>query len=180
LQSDRNLDLIGEQVDLAVRIGNLPDSSMIVTQVGWMRTVVCASPELLAKAGKPQSPDDLLRMPCIVFNGPRLSPAWRFRTPESHAFATLPIKPRLQVATPDAAAEAAVRGLGFVYLLDYHVAEAVKAGKLSVVLQQFEMERIPVNLLHVTRGQMPLKLRRFIDFAVPRLRRALSEFGGAQ
>jgi DNA-binding transcriptional LysR family regulator len=177
LQSDRYADLIGDQVDLAVRIGKLPDSGLIATRVGSLRTVVCASPALLARHGVPQEPADLTDMPCIVFNGPRLSPGWRFRVPDSQASINVAVKPRLQVATPDAAVEAAVRGLGFVYLLDYHVDEAVRTGKLSVVLDQYEVETLPIHLLHVARGQMPLKLRRFIDFAVPRLRASLAGLG---
>lgn len=177
LQSDRNADLVGDQVDLAVRIGKLPDSGMIATQVGALRTVVCASPALLTNHGVPQTPLDLAHMPCVVFNGPRLFPAWRFRSPESGAPANVPIKPRLQTATPDAAVEAAIQGVGFTYLLDYHVAQAIDAGKLRIVLQEFEVEPIPVHIMHVPRSVMPLKLRRFIDFAVPRLRNALSGFG---
>jgi DNA-binding transcriptional LysR family regulator len=176
-QSDRNADLIGDQVDLAVRIGNLPDSGMIATQVCSMRTVLCASPALLMEQGVPQSPEDLERMPCVMFNGPRLSPNWRFRIPNSDSHTTIAIRPRLQVATPDAAAQAAIRGLGFAYLFEYHVADALKAGALSIVLREYEVETIPVHLVHVSRGQMPLKLRRFIDFAVPRLRESLAGLG---
>ncbi|SAL80097.1 LysR family transcriptional regulator [Caballeronia peredens] len=83
-------------------------------------------------------------------------------------------KPRLQVATPDAAVEAAIRGLSFAYLLDYHVARAVEASELSIVLSEFEVEAIPVHLMHVSRGQLPIKLRRFIDYAVPRFRESLA------
>lgn len=180
LQSDRYVDLIGDQVDLAVRIGKLPDSGMIATQVGSLRTVVCATPALLASRGIPQAPADLADMPCVVFNGPRLSPGWRFRTPGSNATVNIAVKPRLQVATPDAAVEAAVRGLGFVYLLDYHVADAIQSGKLRVVLEEYEVETLPVHMLHVARAQMPLKLRRFIDFAVPRLRQALADLGNGK
>ncbi|WP_279590467.1 LysR substrate-binding domain-containing protein [Paraburkholderia sp. BL6665CI2N2] len=177
LQSDRNVDLIEDQVDLAVRIGRLPDSSMIATQVGSMRTVVCASPSLLREKGEPQTPTDLACMPCVMFNGPRLSPKWRFRTSESDALATISVKPRLRAATPDAAVEAAAHGLGFTYLLDYHIADAVDRGELRVILEKYEVDPIPVHLVHVARAQMPLKLRSFIDFAVPRLRKTLSRFG---
>ncbi|SAK89198.1 LysR family transcriptional regulator [Caballeronia hypogeia] len=177
LQSDRNADLIGEQVDLAVRVGKLPDSGMIATPVCSMRTVVCASPALLAERGTPQTPEDLLQLPCVMFSGPKLSPGWRFRVPGTDAFNTLAIKPRLRVATPDAAAHAAKRGVGFVYLFEYHVADAVEANELEIVLQDFEVGTIPVHLVHASRAQMPIKLRRFIDFAVPKLRQSLSKLG---
>jgi DNA-binding transcriptional LysR family regulator len=149
-QSDRNVDLVGDQVDLAVRIGKLPDSNMIATQVGALRTVVCASPALLGGQGVPQTPADLANMPCVMFNGPRLSPSWRFRSRESGATTAISVKPRLQTATPDATVAAAVRGLGFAYLLDYHVAEAVQAGKLRIVLEEYEIETTPVHLVHVS------------------------------
>jgi DNA-binding transcriptional LysR family regulator len=177
LQSDRNADLIGDQVDLAVRIGKLPDSGMIATQVGSMRIVVCASPALIAQRGAPQRPEELMHLPCVMFNGPRLSPNWRFREPDSDAVTTIAIRPRLQVATPDSAAQSAIRGLGFAYLFEYHVAQALEAKALQIVLEAFEVETIPVHLLHVSRAQMPIKLRRFIDFAAPRLRESLSKLG---
>jgi DNA-binding transcriptional LysR family regulator len=173
MQSDRNVDLFDTPVDLAVRIGKLPDSRLIATRLGSLRIVVCGSPELIASHGLPRQPDDLARMPCVVFNGPMLSPDWRFRMPESGAYAMVAVTPRLQVATPDAAVDAAIRGVGVTQLLDYHVADAVTAGKLQIVLQAFEVDAVPIHLVHASQNLMPLKLRRFIDFAVPRLRESL-------
>ncbi|URV29069.1 LysR substrate-binding domain-containing protein [Burkholderia gladioli] len=87
-----------------------------------------------------------------------------------------PISPRLQVSSPDAAVDAAIRGLGFTQLPHYHVAEAVDAGKLEIVLDSFELDPVPIQLVHVSRNMMPLKLRRFLDFATPRFRESLSRF----
>ncbi|HEX7747739.1 MAG TPA: LysR family transcriptional regulator [Bordetella sp.] len=171
--SDRNVDLIGDHVDMAVRIGALPDSSMVATQIGVMRTVACASPALLADRGTPQTPDDLLRLPCVTVDTPMPSPSWRFRNPRSGAAIDVPILPRLTVTTPDAAVQAAIRKVGIVRLLHYQAAQAIERGELQIFFEAYEPEPAPVHLVHVARGQMPLKMRRFLDFAVPRLKQVL-------
>lgn len=173
LLSDRNVDLIDDRVDMAVRIGRLPDSSMVATQVGVMRTVTCASPALLAAHGVPQDPGDLLRWPCVTVDTSVLSPTWRFRGTAASATSDIAVSPRLAVTTTEAAAQAANLGVGIARLLHYQVAEAVGRGALRIVLERWEPEPSPVHLVHASRGQMPLKMRRFLDFAAPRLRESI-------
>lgn len=175
LLSDRNVDLIADHVDMAVRIGRLADSAMIATHVGAMRTVTCASPSLLAVRGIPHKPSDLARWPAVAVDTPMPSPSWRFRTPRSGAALDVSMRPRLVVTTPEAAVEAAMRGVGVTRVLHYQVVDAVRRGALRIVLEAFEPEPAPVHLVHAARGQMPLKMRRFLDFAAPLLRRALLE-----
>jgi DNA-binding transcriptional LysR family regulator len=173
LLADHNLDLVGDRIDMAVRIGELPDSDMVATRIGSMRTVVCASPALVEKQGVPTSPKDLLQFPCVAMDAPQPRPGWRFG-----ASGTLvPVKPRLSVSTAEAAMEAAINGVGVTRLLYYQVAEAVQDGRLVILLEAFEPSLAPVHLLHAARGQMPLKMRRFLDFAAPNLRQML---GAAQ
>lgn len=174
---DRNVDLVDDHIDMAVRIGMLPDSAMVATRVGTMRTVTCASPALLASHGVPQAPADLLRYPCVAVAAILPSPGWRFRQPGTGASIDVGVLPRLSVSTTDAAAEAALRGVGVVRLLHYQVADAVRDGRLHIILDTFEPEPAPVHLVHAARGQMPLKMRRFLDFAAPRLRTALTAPG---
>ncbi len=174
LLSDRNVDLVDDRVDLAVRIGELPNSEMIATRVGSMRTVVCASPRLLEVHGMPERPQDLSRFPCVAFNGPSPSPGWRFGPSSSN----LPVKPRLSVSTVEAATQAAIMGVGVTRLLYYQVVDSVREGKLKVLLDGFEPSPVPVHLLHSLHGQMPLKMRRFLDFAAPRLRHAMADLDG--
>lgn len=176
LQSDRNIDLVDSHADVAVRIGRLRDSNLVATRVGLLRVVVVASPALLEKHGVPRSPEDLRGYPRVVFNSPFLSP-WRFRHSVASELHTITDTPRLLVSSPDAAADAAIDGVGATMLLEHDVAEAVRAGKLRFILQEFEVEPIPVHLVHLSRDMMPVKLRRFIDFAVPQLREALADFG---
>jgi DNA-binding transcriptional LysR family regulator len=176
LQSDRNIDLVDSHADVAIRIGRLGDSSLVATRVGMLRAVVVASPQLLKKHGVPRSPQDLRAFPRVVFNSPFLSP-WHFRDPDANEIHTVSDPPRLLVSSPDAAADAAIDGVGATLLLEHDVAEAVRARKLRVILQKFEVDPIPVHLVHLSRDMMPVKLRRFIDFAAPRLREALADFG---
>jgi DNA-binding transcriptional LysR family regulator len=85
--------------------------------------------------------------------------------------------PRLLVSSPDAAVDSAIDGIGATWVLEHDAAAAIKAGTLECILQEFEIEPLPVHVVHISRNVMPLKLRRFLDFAVPRLRERLSEFG---
>ena len=176
LQADRNLHLVDDNVDMAVRIGNLPDSSLVATRVGSMRTVTCGNPGLLAGHGVPLEPNDLQRIPCVSFEMPSPSSHWRYRSPQATGGVEITVRPRLSVTTADAAADAAAAGVGVTRLLHYQVADAVDKGLLKIILETFEPEPAPVHLIHVARAQMPLKMRSFLDFAAPRLRLALRRF----
>ena len=178
--ADRNVDLIDDHVDMAVRIGKLPDSSMVATRIGVMRTVTCASPTFLVGRGTPRIPDDLLHLPCVTVDTPMPSPSWRFRNPRSGAALDVAVLPRLTVTTPEAAAQAAIRNVGIARLLHYQVTEAVERGGLKIFLETYEPEPAPVHIIHASRGQMPLKMRRFLDFAAPRLKQVLNGISSAQ
>jgi DNA-binding transcriptional LysR family regulator len=176
IQSDRNVDLIDSHADVAIRVGRLRDSSLVAARVGSLRVVMVASKELLRKYGAPETPDDLRGYPCVAFDSPSLSP-WRFRHPDTGHLFTIAELPRLLVSSPDAAVDAAIDGIGTTLILEHDVDAAIKAGKLNIVLQEFEVEPIPVHVVYLSRNVMPIKVRRFIDFAVPKLRETLAEFG---
>jgi len=180
LLSDRNVDLVDDHVDMAVRIGTLPDSAMIATRIGSMRTVYCASPEFLAAHGLPRSLDELRRLPRISFDGPTPTDARAGRRSDAKNALQAPMASRLTVSTAEGIADAAVRGVGMAQLLQYQVADAVEAGRLLLFLEALEPEPAPVHLVHVARGQMPLKMRRFLDFAAPRLRLVLGRFASGE
>ena len=172
--SDRNLHLFDDHVDMAVRLGELPDSTMVATSVGSMDTLVCASPDLVSAHGVPKHPDELRHLPCVVFVGPATT-YWSFHDPKSNRRFGIDIAPRLAVSTAEAAIQAAIRRTGFTRVYRYHCAEALKAGTLVPVLREFEVEPIPVHVLRASREPLPLKMRVFLDFAVERLRSALSD-----
>lgn len=179
LLGDRNVHLVEDQVDMAVRIGALPDSTLVASRVGSMRTVVCASPALLQRHGEPRLPGDLQKLPCVVFDLLMLSQDWQFgELAGSTEHVGVRATPRLIVTTADGAVDAAIMGVGVTRLLHYQAAAAVAAGDLKIVLADYEPAPMPVHLVHARRGQMPLKMRRFIDFAAPRLRARLETLNG--
>lgn len=170
--TDEILHLGDEQVDLAVRISRLPDSSMIATRIGDIRPVICASPAYLADRGVPLRPEDLAHHDCVL--GARLSmpEAWPFRI--GKAIRRYPIRGRLAVTTSEAAIEAAITGAGLIRVLGYQVVEAQRQGRLVTVLQAFEPEPTPISLVYASARLVPLKLRAFLDYAVPRLKQRLT------
>ena len=174
LLSDRNLHLVDDRVDMAVRIGPLPDSSMIATRVGSMRTVVCACPKLLAGQGMPTVPQDLAAMPCVNFD--ILSPhrVWPFQSPGTGGITDVAIRPRLSATTAEAAVRAAAEGIGATRVLHYQCADLIRKGALRIILEDFELPPLPVHLVHAERGALPSKMRVFLDFASARLREGMS------
>jgi DNA-binding transcriptional LysR family regulator len=169
--SDRNVHLIDDHVDLAVRIGVLQDSSMIATRVAAVRPVVCASPAYLANFGTPKVPEDLSKLACVTFDSLMSSTAWSFTSSRSGSERAVPIHARLSVNTAEAAIDAAVAGVGITRVLSYQAAKAVAEGKLKVVLAKYEPDLLPVNLVHLGPGLLPLKTRAFLDFAASRIRK---------
>lgn len=172
-QGDRVVNLAEDHLDLALRIGTLPDSSLISTGLGTIRRIVCASPDYLAARGIPQSPRDLSAHQCIGFEHLTAGAAWRFQI--GGVETTVPVSPRLIVNTAEAAVDAAIAGVGLTCVLSYQVESAVRAGLLNLVLQSFEPTPIPVSFLYLGQGRIPLKLRALLDFAAPRLRLRLLE-----
>ena len=173
--SDRNAQIVEEGFDLAVRVGHLPDSSLTAIRLGQTRRVICASPRLLKRYPIPQRPEDLLQLPCVAHDF-QISPVrWSFRDPVRKAARWIVVDPRLSVSTAEAAVRAAILGSGFARLFCYQVAEAVRRGELSLVLEEFELQAPPIHLLHPAGRVVPAKIRSFLDFAVPKLRTELSD-----
>jgi DNA-binding transcriptional LysR family regulator len=170
--SDRILNLLEDNIDLAVRIGVLPDSSLIATRIGSTRQVVCASPAYLAARGRPKHPDDIGSHACITFESLVSPSAWTFTI--GRAERAVPIRSRLAVTTAEAAIDATTAGLGLTRVLSYMIEAAQHAGKLEIVLEKFEPAPWPVNLVYLEKGLLPLKLRAFLDWATPRLKARLA------
>jgi DNA-binding transcriptional LysR family regulator len=166
---DRNVNLIEEHVDVALRIGTLPDSSIVATQVGAIRRVVCGSPAYLERFGTPRSPVDLATHRCISFDGLDGLTSWTFvgRDGEKRPVA---IRSRLSVSTADAAIAASTLGLGLTRVLSYQVADALQEGRLVRVLADDEPPAVPASLIYPGQRRLPMKTRAFIDFTVGRLR----------
>ena len=170
--ADRTINLVEEQVDVALRIGELPDSSLVASRLGAIRRVVVASPAYFAAREMPKNPADLEGHDCIAFEGMNSATSWAFRsgrTPISVA-----VHSRLVVNTAEAAIDAAIAGLGITRVLAYQAVTSLRTGTLALALEKFEPAPSPVHLVHGG-GLLPLKLRAFLDFAAPRLKARVAE-----
>lgn len=165
---DRLLNLQDEHLDAAIRIGELPDSSVVATRLGSVQAVVCASPAYLQQRGHPRHPRDLARHELVVFSGLGSSSAWRFGGGRS-AISVVP-RPRLTVNSAEAAIDGALAGAGITRVLSYQAQRPFTEGSLVRLLREFEPPPLPVSLVYVGRGRLPQKLRALVDYVAPRLR----------
>ena len=170
--NDRIVNLGEDHVDVALRIGKLPDSSLVATRVGSISRIVCGSPAYFSARGRPIAPADLAGHDCVTFDN--LFPADRWIFTQGKSEISAPIRARLSVNTAEAAIDAAVAGIGLTRVLSYQAAEALSEGKLEVVLAGFQPPPAPVNLVHAGGRLMPRKIRAFLDVAAPRLRAAIA------
>lgn len=161
--ADRLLHLQDDHVDVAIRIGALPDSRLRA-----VRQVVCASPDYLAATGSPLKPEDISHHHCITFTGLDHPDRWTFQV--NAVEKSVPIRSRLAVNTAEAAIDAAVSGVGLTRVLSYQIVAARSTGHLMTVLEAYEPHSVPINLVFDGQGALPLKLRAFLDFARPRIR----------
>lgn len=165
---DRVVSLIEEGIDVGVRIGQLPDSSLRAIRVGQVRRVVCASPAYLKQHGSPRSPADLAQHSIIAATSVSAGSEWSF----VHGKGKIRVRlsPRLLVNTNDGALEAAKRGLGLTRLISYQVANELAAGTLATVLTEADEASLPIHVIHREGRFGSARVRSFVDLAVSRLR----------
>lgn len=165
---DRTVLVVEEGMDVAVRIGELPDSSLKALRVGTVRRVVCASPTYLARHGVPQQPGDLNEHATIQANGVTPRSEWKFGKAASTELVR--VLPRMTVTSNDSAIEAAKAGLGLTRVMSYQIAPELAEGKLKLVLENFQEADVPVHLLHRESKYGSSKVRGFIDLLADTLR----------
>lgn len=165
---DRVVNLLEEGIDVALRIGELGDSSFHAMRVGSVRRVLCAAPEYIARHGLPAHPEALLNHQLIVATNLGMNIEWRFM--QDGKPLSIRIRPRLSVTSNDSAIEAAVRGLGITRVMSYQIAHELEQGKLKILLSEFEPDIVPVHILHREGRYSSAKIRSFIDLLAERLR----------
>ena len=170
---DRAVNLLEEHVDVALRIGALADSSLIAVRIGEICRVVCASPAYLKSRGTPKSPDDLSTHDCISYAPIQSPTTWRFKRDQTEY--VVPVRSRLIVSNLESACDAARAGIGIAEAFSYYVAESIKSGELTPMLQDFQPPPLPVSFVYSPNRFMPVKLRAFLDFTLPRLRARLGD-----
>jgi DNA-binding transcriptional LysR family regulator len=161
---DRMVNIAEEGLDVAIRIGDLPDSSLTAIRVGAVRRVLFGAPAYFAKHGAPRSPADLAEHKIISVESGASLVEWRFG-PE-----TVRVKPRMIVNNLDTAIESALCGWALARTLSYQVAPHVADGKLQIILRDFEPKPLPIHVVHQEGRRASAKLRSFVAFIVERLR----------
>jgi DNA-binding transcriptional LysR family regulator len=165
---DRVVDLLEEGIDVGVRIGRLPDSSLVAAPVGETRRVVCASPAYLKRAGTPKSPAELARHRCVNFTGLGTE-EWRLEKDR------IPISPVFTSNQIDAALDACLDGVGIGQFLCYQVQALLDAGRLKRVLGEFEPAALPIHVIYPHARLLSSNVRAFVDWTVPRLRKRMKQ-----
>ncbi|MFT5181598.1 MAG: DNA-binding transcriptional LysR family regulator [Alphaproteobacteria bacterium] len=165
---DRVVNLIDEGIDIAVRIADLPDSSLAAIRVGSVRRVLCASPNYLAAVGNPETPNDLAGHDTVDFTNIMPHGEWDFeRDGKIQNFKTLS---RLRANSADVAIAAAVADRGITRVLSYMVAPELESGELQLVLPDFTPPAVPVHVVHKEQGQTSGRVRAVVDHLADRLR----------
>lgn len=159
--SDRMINLVEEGVDAAVRIGHLPDSTLVARHVGDMRRIVVASKAYLKERGEPKAPRDLGSHDTIQFGAAALPSEWRFV--EDGSEVRVPTNPRFSTNSADAAIQYAERGGGLTRVLAYQAFDSIRRGNLKIVLQEFEQPALPIHVVYPTSRLLSAKVRAFID-----------------
>jgi len=165
---DRVVNLVEEGIDVGIRIGPLPDSSLRAIRVGQVCRVVCASPAYLNEHGRPKLPTDLASHSIIAATSISASPDWTFVHGKEQT--SVRLSPRVLVNTNDGALEAARQGFGLTRLMSYQVAGELAAGTLETLLTEFEEAPLPVHVIHGEGRHGSAKVRSFVDLAVAMLR----------
>ena len=170
---DRVINLVDEGIDVAVRIGDLPDSALVATAVGSVRRVVVASPRYLERHGRPRAPRELAAHRCISSTALTPYDFWQFPGRTGTRQVRVKIDPVLSVNMADAAIRSAIQGVGITRALSYQVADHLERGTLVRLLTAFEPPALPVHVVYPASGARAAKVRAFVDFVAPRLRALL-------
>lgn len=162
------VNLHDEGVDLAFRIGQLPDSSMQAIPVGKVRRVICGSPAYFAQHGKPMTPSGLSHHTIITASSVTPSQEWKFI--DQGETCSMHLNARMSTSSNDSAISAALNGFGITRLMSYQIAQQVQNGQLEMVLQGYEPAPLPIHILHREARRVQQRVRSFLDLAVETLR----------
>ncbi|ESQ85475.1 LysR family transcriptional regulator [Asticcacaulis benevestitus] len=166
--SDTLVDVLGGRADVAIRFGPLSDSPLTARRLGDTGRSIVASPEYLSRRGTPLVPEDLLGHNCLNFDFPRIEPGWPFRK-DGHDYA-LGVSGTIEANNGETLVQLALQGVGIARVGNFHLADEITAGKLVVLLDDFNpQDREPIHAVFVGGSHMPARVRVFVDFLVERL-----------
>jgi DNA-binding transcriptional LysR family regulator len=168
---DRVVDMVEEGIDVGIRIGQLPDSTLRGVTAGSVRRVLCASPEYLKRFGVPKHPDNLAQHKAVYFSG--LGPSNELRFVVNGRNRSVAVAPLWVTNSVDSAITAVAEGLGVGQFLSYMVEPFIRAGSLRLLLQEFEPPSVPVTIVYPQSRIVSAKVRAFVDESVEALRASL-------
>ncbi len=171
IMEDRQIDLLKEGIDLAVRVGPLEDSSLIARKIGGGKRVVVASPQYLLQYGFPKTPAELQKHNCLLYSQLKSPKEWFFHSAQ-HGDETVQVDGRLRVSSNEAMVEAALNGIGIACLCEWHVRDYIKRGKLTVLLQKYQLTPYDIHVVYPERKFVPQKVKCLIEH----LREHLKQF----
>lgn len=160
---DRKVDLVEEGLDLAIRIGDLPDSSLVARRLGPCRHVVCGTPDYFARCGVPQTPADLARHAALVFRYHDSPDEWRFTAPDG-GLVRVSLAHRLRMNNSLALREAVLQGAGVMLTPTFVVGADIRAGRLKAVLTDYAAMEISIYAVYPQRKHLSPKIRAFVEF----------------
>jgi DNA-binding transcriptional LysR family regulator len=160
----RMINLVEDGVDAAIRISHLADSSLVARQVGEMRRIVVASRKYLKQHGEPTAPEAIASHQTIQFGTTAAQPEWRFV--EDGREIGVACTPRFITNSSDAAIQYAEQGGGLTRVMFYQAADALKAGRLGIVLEKFEQPPLPIHIVYPTSRLLSAKVRTFVDLVI--------------
>ncbi len=169
---DRNVNLVEEGIDVAIRIGELADSTMVAKKVGSVRRIICATPKLLNSLSSIAHPKDLTKLPCILFSGLSHGAHWQFS--EKGRMLSIAVKGPLTCNNIDVALDAVMNSMGLGMFLSYQVEEQVTSGALQIVLPVYEFPAAPVSVVYSHTKLMSTRVRSFVDWISQELRKNLT------
>lgn len=172
VMADRIVDLLSEDVDVAVRVGRLKDSELRASRVGTLRLVACAAPDYLRRCGTPPNVATLAQHDCITFADMPGNFRWVF-TSKKHGRQVARVRSRLNVNSADAAVAAAVEGIGIVRVLSYQARAAIEARQLVPVLERFDDAVIPINVVYRAARLDDARVREIVRFLSEGLRASI-------
>ena len=165
--NDREVDLIKEGFDLAIRIANLPDSSLMARHLATMNTVVCASPGYLKQEGTPDDPSELINHKCMVYNLRRDFEHWQFINRNGDTINTR-IRPFLKASTSEYLRDAAVADMGIILIPTFIAYKEIESGKLVPLFNEYRLPQIEAYAIYPQTRHLSQRVRVFIDFLVKR------------
>lgn len=167
---DRFVNLVEEGFDVAVRIGELTDSTLVARKLGSTRAIACASPAYLAEHGEPQAPEDLAAHDCLLYSYLSTANVWRFTGPDGRAI-PVAVTGSLRINNGIVLAEAAVAGRGALMTPSFYVGSLVREGKLKRILADYGLPSLGIHAVYPQTTHVPPKVRVFIDYLVERFGR---------